>query len=249
MLGYGRMRGRCGALELARPNPIAPARLGLHTTALFAVFAFVTACGSDAAGRGDTSAVSTAGRSPTSASLAVRAAQRCDASDVSTVIDSAGIGPVLLRARVGSLATRCTVIDTTLMSSEGAQERAHVVSVANGTLLVLSTSTPDTSIIRVITTDRRFRTTGGVGVGSSVESLRLAHGSLCAAQGEGNFVVTAANVPGVSFAIDWNPPPSREPAAAETPFPGGDPGTALDASRIIRIWVHGVVGGCRVGRG
>ena len=179
----------------------------------------------------------------------MRASQRCDANDVSIVIDSAGIGPVLLRARVGSLASRCPVTDTIVTLTEGAQERAHVVTIANGTVMALSTSTPDTSIIRVITTDPKFKTSGGVGVGSSVESLRLAHGSLCAAQGEGNFVVTAANVPGVSFAIDWNPPPSREPAAAETPFPGGDPGTALDASRIVRVWVHGVVGGCRVGRG
>ena len=219
-------------------------------SALLGVVALVTACGSDAPGRGDTNAASSSAASAAAnASLAARASQRCDARNVSTVIDSAGIGPVLLRARVGSIAARCTVTDTIVTLTEGAAERAHIVTIASGTLMALSTSTPDTSIIRVITTDPKFRTSGGVGVGSSVESLRLAHGSLCAAQGEGNFVVTAASVPGVSFAIDWNPPPSREPAAAETPFPGGDPGTALDASRIVRIWVHGVVGGCRVGRG
>jgi len=53
----------------------------------------------------------------------------------------------------------------------------------------------------------------------------------------------------VSFAIDWNPPPSRDPSVADTPFPGGDPGTALDATRIVRLWVHGVSGACRVGVG
>ena len=81
-----------------------------------------------------------------------------------------------------------------------------------------------------------------VGVGSSVESLRLAHGDLCAARGEGLFVVMASNLPGVSFAIDWNPPATLDPS----PFPGGDPGNALDAQRITRVWVHGVIGGCRV---
>ena len=206
------------------------------------------ACGGDAPGRQDSAGTGAERPKPSPASLAARAAERCDAANVSVVIDSAGIGPVLLGTRVPALASRCTVTDTAV-ALEGMPERAHVITVANSRLVVLSTGTPDTSIIRVITSDQTFRTTGGVGVGSSVEALRLAHGPLCAAQGEGNFVVTASEVPGVSFAIDWNPRPSREPSAAETPFPGGDPGTSLDASRITRIWVHGVAGGCRVGVG
>ena len=127
-----------------------------------------------------------------------------------------------------------------------AQERAHIVTLRGRPLIVLSTGTQDTSIIRVVTVDPTFKTAGGVGVGSSVQALRLAHGRICAARGEGNFVVMAADLPGVSFAIDWNPPPSRDPSAMDTPFPGGDPGTALDATRITRLWVHGVAGGCRV---
>jgi len=165
------------------------------------------------------------------------------------VIDSAGIGPVLRGTRIGAVASRCTATDTALTSSEGIAERAHAISVGGPRLVVLTTGTRDTSIIRVITTDRGFRTAGGVGVGSSVQALRLAHGSICAARAEGEFVVMAANLPGVSFAVDWNPPPSREPAVAETPFPGGDPGTALDDARITKAWVHGVSGACRVGVG
>jgi hypothetical protein len=92
------------------------------------------------------------------------------------------------------------------MVREGAPERAHVVTVAGRTVVALSTATPDTSIIRVITSDPAFKTSGGVGVGSSVQALRLAHGRICAAQGEGTFVVMAADLPGVSFAIDWTPP-------------------------------------------
>jgi hypothetical protein len=181
------------------------------------------------------------------ASAAARRTQRCSAAGVSTVIDSAGIGPVLRGERIAALATRCPVTDTALTLSEGAAERAHVVSVGDRSLVVLTTGTPDTSIIRVITLDPAFKTSGGVGVGSSVQSLRLAHGTLCAAQGEGTFIVMAAGLPGVSFAIDWTPPASRDPAVAETPFPGGSPGAALDAARITRAWVHGVSGACRVG--
>lgn len=181
-----------------------------------------------------------------SASLNARRAQRCDARDASLVVDSAGVGPVLIGERVGALAERCAVADTSF-ALEGMQERAHVVTVREYPVTILSTGTADTSVIRAITSHPAFRTSGGVGVGSSVESLRSAHGRLCAAQGEGNFVVLASGLPGVSFAIDWSPPPSRDPAVAETPFPGGDPGTALDQARITRLWVHGVSGGCRVG--
>ena len=170
-----------------------------------------------------------------------RSVQRCDAANVSTTIDSAGIGPVLLGTRVSALASRCTVTDTPL-AMEGAEERAQLVRVGNRSLVALSSGSADTSVRRVITTDPGFRTAGGVGVGSSVESLRLAHGSLCTARGEGAFVVMASNLPGVSFAIDWNPPATLDPS----PFPGGDPGNALDAQRITRVWVHGVIGGCRV---
>ena len=170
-----------------------------------------------------------------------RSVQRCDAANASTTIDSAGIGPALLGSPVAALASRCTVTDTTL-AMEGTQERANIVRVRNGSLVLLSSGTADASIRRVITMDPAFRTAGGVGVGSSVESLRLAHGSLCSARGEGGFVVMASNLPGVSFAIDWNPPATLDPS----PFPGGDPGNALDAQRITRVWVHGVIGGCRV---
>ena len=180
---------------------------------------------------------------------AVRATQRCDQADVSTVIDSAGIGPVLRGMRIAEIATRCTVADTSITLGEGVNERAHAISVGSRRLAVLTTGTADTSVIRVMTVDRGFRTTDGVGVGSSVQALRLAYGTICAARGEGQFVVMASNLPGVSFAIDWNPPPSREPAVAETPFPGGDPGTALDETRITKAWVHGISGACRVGVG
>ena len=189
------------------------------------------------------------GMAASAAARAARNAERCDAATVSVVVDSLGVGPVLRRTRIADLASRCPVTDTALAPAEGTAERAHVVTVRGHPIVVLSTGTPDTSIIRVMTVDPAFKTTGGVGVGSSVQALRLAHGRICAARGEGSFVVMAAELPGVSFAIDWNPPPSRDPSVADTPFPGGDPGTALDATRIVRLWVHGVSGACRVGVG
>jgi hypothetical protein len=218
-----------------------------RSAALASLMAMPWGCSSDAAGRRDTAgAAATATPSP---ARAERGAQRCDAPDASTLVDSVGIGPVLRGARVAELATRCQVADTSIMLAEATPERAHVVTLRGRPVVVLSTGTADTSIIRVIAADPAFRTSGGVGVGSSVEALRLAHGRICAARGEGLFVVMAGDLPGVSFAIDWSPPPSRDPSAAETPFPGGDPGTALDAARITSLWVHGVAGACRVGVG
>jgi hypothetical protein len=201
-------------------------------------------CESDAPGRREPNAGASA-----AAARAARNAERCDAATASVVVDSLGIGPVLRGTRVADVGARCRVTDTTLAVVEGTPERAHVVTLRGHSIVVLSTGTPDTSIIRVMTVDPAFKTTGGIGVGSSVQSLRLAHGRICAARGEGLFVIMAADLPGVSFAIDWNPPPSRDPSAADTPFPGGDPGTALDDSRITRLWVHGVSGACRVGVG
>jgi hypothetical protein len=209
-----------------------------------AVAIAIAACAPDKPGREGGAAASAA-----TAARASRLAMRCDAADASLVIDSIGIGPVIRGARIGELASRCAVADTAIVVSEGAPERAHVASVRGHRVAMLSTGTPDTSVIRVITADRAFRTSGGIGVGSSVESLRAAHGRICAARGENEFVVTASDLPGVSFAIDWNPPPSRDPSASDTPFPGGDPGAALDAARITKLWVHGVSGACRVGVG
>jgi hypothetical protein len=212
------------------------------------VLVFVVAgCQADAPGKRD--ANTGGGTGTSSAARAARNAERCDAATTSVVVDSLGIGPVLRGTRIAALASRCPVTDTVLAPSEGTPERAHVVTVRGHPVVVLSTGTPDTSIIRVVTVDPAFKTAGGVGVGSSVQALRLAHGRICAARGEGGFVVMAADLPGVSFAIDWSPPPSRDPSVADTPFPGGDPGTALDASRLVRVWVHGVSGACRVGMG
>jgi len=214
----------------------------------FCLLSFVVGgCQADAPGKRDPT--TGGGTAAGATSRAARNAERCDAATASTVVDSLGVGPVLRGTRIAALASRCPVKDTTLAPAEGTPERAHIVTVRGHPVVVLSTGTPDTSIIRVTTMDPAFRTTGNVGVGSSVQALRLAHGRICAARGEGGFVVMAAELPGVSFAIDWNPPPSRDPSAADTPFPGGDPGTALDASRVVRLWVHGVSGACRVGVG
>jgi hypothetical protein len=214
--------------------------------ALWILPVVVGGCQSDSPG--ERNADSLAAIAASAAARAERGAQRCDAATVSLVVDSLGIGPVLRGTRIRELASRCPVADTAI-ALEGTPERAHVVTLRGHAVVVLSTGTPDTSIIRVVTMDPAFKTTGGVGVGSSVQALRLAHGRICAARGEGTFVVMAADLPGVSFAIDWSPAPSRDPSAADTPFPGGDPGTALDATRITRLWVHGVAGACRVSVG
>ena len=109
---------------------------------------FVGACQSDSPGN----AASLAARAASAAGRAERGAQRCDATTVSFVVDSLGVGPVLRGTRIGELASRCPIADTAI-ALEGTPERAHVVTLRGHSLVVLSTGTPDTSIIRVVTMD------------------------------------------------------------------------------------------------
>jgi len=159
------------------------------------------ACQPDAPGKRD--ANDAAGTAASAAARTARNAERCDVATTSVVVDSLGIGPVLRGTRIAQLASRCPVTDTVLPPAEGTPERGHIVTVRGHPIVVLSTGTPDTSIIRVMTVDPAFKTTGGVGVGSSVQALRLAHGRICAARGEGGFVDFGAG----DFEVDLHQPP------------------------------------------
>ena len=148
-----------------------------------------------------------------------------------------------LGRRIADLAAECTVDDTTISLGEGIEERAHVVRLGAGSLVVLSTGSADSSVTRVIVANGAFRTGAGVGIGSTVEGLRAAHGPVCSAMGEGRVVVFAEEMPGVSFEIDWRP--ATRARASDDPLITDSTPRAADAARITRIWVHGEAMPCR----
>ena len=151
---------------------------------------------------------------------------RC-AGSLAPVVTAGGIGPVRLGERPSSIAERCPVRDTTL-SMEGTAEAAVLVRVAGGSVVALTGK--DSTITRIIVSDTAYRTERGVGVGSTVGDLRLGHGRICATTGEGEIVVAAAQMPGVSFATSA---PAGSIAGIED-----DASVVPDTTRITRLWIY-----------
>jgi hypothetical protein len=155
-------------------------------------------------------------------------------------ITTEGIGPVLIGARISAVSTACETRDSAITLGEGLAERAHSIDVAGGHVIALSTGSADTSITRIIVRDSVFATAKGIHVGSTVGALRAAHGKLCAAVGEGNVVVFAAGIPGVSFETSVAPGELRGGASAVE----RDASIIPDPVTISGIWITGVPAPC-----
>jgi hypothetical protein len=168
----------------------------------------------------------------TAAGPAANAAANACSGTPTPAVTSAGVGPVRVGARVGDVTSQCATHDTTF-ALEGTQEQGTVVRFGPYAVTALTTGA-DSTISRVIVTDSAFRTDRGVGVGSRVQALRDAYGQVCAALGEGQVVVFAAALPGISFATSVSP--SALPNGGSTL--DRNPSAVPDSAHITSLWVH-----------
>jgi len=169
----------------------------------------------------------------TSAVDAMNASANACSGTPTPQITPAGIGPVRVGSRVSNVTTRCATHDTTF-TLEGMAERGTVVRFGPYAVTALTTGQADSSISRVIVTDSVFHTDRGVGVGSRVQALRDAYGQVCAAMGEGKVVLSAAALPGISFATSVSP----------SSLPNGgrsldrNPSAVPDSAHITSLWIY-----------
>ena len=182
-----------------------------------------------ACGGGDDAADTTAARDAS-------ATDPCGAA-ASTQITPAGIGPLRLGARVGDLPDSCGARDTTFTLGEGIMEQGSVVTIGGAPVLAMTSGSTDGVVSRIIVDDPAFRTEYGVGVGSTVADLRRAQGRICAFQGEGNTVVQAASVPGISFEIGWSSADAPDQLLNEI-FGQSEPSAAIDTAHITNLWIY-----------
>ncbi len=131
----------------------------------------------------------------------------CPRRPGSTLITSKGIGPAQLDLPLDSLARLCTVRDSALREDEGQPANGRAISVGEGSAPILIFIEEAKKTVRHATTiDPFFRTTSGVGVGSTVGDLRQNHKQLCGNLGPTGIEVWATSLKGVVFGTTAYPP-------------------------------------------
>jgi hypothetical protein len=130
----------------------------------------------------------------------------CPRRPGSTLITSKGIGPAQLGISLDSLNKLCTVRDSALREDEGQPPNGKAISVGEGSAPILLFIDNAKSTIRSATTGNPFfRTTTGVGVGSTVAELRTNHAQMCGDLGPAGIEVWSTSFPGVVFATTAYP--------------------------------------------
>ncbi|MBA3340378.1 MAG: hypothetical protein H0T48_00930 [Gemmatimonadaceae bacterium] len=147
----------------------------------------------------------------------------CPAEGDAALVSAKGIGAARLGMPISDLKKICIVRDSALRAEEGQPANAYAISVGGGRASLLIFIDEATQMIRhVASTDTVFRSSGGIGVGSTVGDLRQSHGRLCGGLGPAGIEVWPASLPGVVIGTTAYPPK----------MPGSGTGLARDASAV-----------------
>lgn len=165
----------------------------------------------------------------------------CPRRPGSTLITSKGIGPVQLGLSLDSLNRLCSVRDSALRQDEGQPANGRAISVGEGSApILLFVEEAKKTIRSATTTDPFFRTTTGVGVGSTVAELRANRTQLCGDLGPTGIEVWATSFPGVVFGTTAYPPKMPKGGSGLKRGAGAVPDTA----QITFVSVSKAAPGC-----